>query len=264
MEYIVYKTTNLINGKIYVGVRKQSKGSEFGIDTFYLGSGPILKNSINKRGLYDESNNLNYSRETLYSFSSMEEALEKEAEIVTQEFLDSGNTYNLKLGGKGGWDYVNSVYYKTGNIDHYQQLKTPKARKKLREVLISKYGKEYSHLTNPEVRKKSEETKKKKYGLVNGMMITEEAKAVARITKRNNSIKKFPELLYHGELCNELGVPILRGSTLSILTSIYGYSHAVMLRHKLTNLENGRTFWIKGPLKGYSFHLIPYSGYSPE
>ena len=32
----------------------------------------------------------------------------KEAEIVNEEFLKRDDVYNLKLGGEGGWDYLNS------------------------------------------------------------------------------------------------------------------------------------------------------------
>lgn len=42
--YIIYKTTNLINDKIYVGKHNTS------VNDGYLGSGKILKQSIKKYG----------------------------------------------------------------------------------------------------------------------------------------------------------------------------------------------------------------------
>ena len=43
MYYIVYKTTNKINGKIYVGMHETNK-----INDVYLGSGWNLLQAINK------------------------------------------------------------------------------------------------------------------------------------------------------------------------------------------------------------------------
>ena len=45
MFYTVYKTTNLVNNKIYIGVHKTSKPN----DT-YIGSGKILADAILKYG----------------------------------------------------------------------------------------------------------------------------------------------------------------------------------------------------------------------
>ena len=57
---IIYKTTNLINGKIYVG--KDSKNNNN-----YLGSGKILNLAINKYGIE------NFKKETLCECLSSKE-----------------------------------------------------------------------------------------------------------------------------------------------------------------------------------------------
>ena len=41
----IYKTTNLINGKIYIGKRQKQE-----FDKYYLGSGIYLKKAIEKYG----------------------------------------------------------------------------------------------------------------------------------------------------------------------------------------------------------------------
>lgn len=90
-RYFVYKTTNLINGKIYIG-----KHSTNNLEDNYLGSGTHLNNSINKYGKE------NFKREILEFFDTEQEAYDYEAEIVTKEFVLREDTYNHKLGGKGG------------------------------------------------------------------------------------------------------------------------------------------------------------------
>lgn len=90
----VYKTINLINGKIYVGVH------EGALDDNYLGSGKAIKAAIKKYGVN------NFSREIIKEFVNIEEAFEFESEIVNTDFVNDDNTYNLTLGGKGGWYYA--------------------------------------------------------------------------------------------------------------------------------------------------------------
>ena len=98
MYHIIYKTTNLINDKIYIGYHKTED-----LNDDYLGSGKILEIALKKYGKE------NFKKEILYIFPSREEALLKEAEIVNLEFVKSKNTYNIKIGGEGGWDYINNL-----------------------------------------------------------------------------------------------------------------------------------------------------------
>ena len=88
MHYFVYKTTNRINGRYYIGVHSTRK-----INDGYLGSGSLLKKAIEKYGPE------NFSREVLREFPSYEDAVKYEAELVTEEFVKSDDNYNLALGG---------------------------------------------------------------------------------------------------------------------------------------------------------------------
>lgn len=92
MNYIVYKTTNLINKRIYVGVHKQEDPHIF---DGYLGSNRILLHSIKKHGAE------NFKRETVEIFSDMNEAYEMESMIVDESFVKRPDTYNLSPGGIG-------------------------------------------------------------------------------------------------------------------------------------------------------------------
>jgi group I intron endonuclease len=94
--FIIYKTTNKINGKFYIGVHN-------GTRNWYKGSGSILKKAIRKYGVS------NFLRETLYELDNEVEAYLKEQEIVTVNLLSDPLCYNLRLGGRGGRSGVVTV-----------------------------------------------------------------------------------------------------------------------------------------------------------
>lgn len=95
-HYLVYKTTNLVNGKIYIGKHETND-----INDGYLGSGNLIRRAIKKYGRE------NFKREILFECSSKEEMDIKEAELVNEEFLKRDDVYNIKLGGDGGFDFIN-------------------------------------------------------------------------------------------------------------------------------------------------------------
>lgn len=88
MTAILYQTTCLINGKIYIGVDGKC-------DPDYLGSGFALKRAIKRYG------RANFRRKDLAAFDTKKEALEAERETVTPEFIARRDTYNLVGGGHG-------------------------------------------------------------------------------------------------------------------------------------------------------------------
>lgn len=87
-----------MNGKIYIGCHKTKNK-----DDDYMGSGTVLKRAYKKYGLY------NFVKEILFVFDNESDMHAKERELVNDEFLSETNTYNLKVGGSGGWDYVNKT-----------------------------------------------------------------------------------------------------------------------------------------------------------
>ena len=91
MKYTIYKTTNLINNKIYIGYH----ATENEYDS-YLGSGRVFLKSIRKYGKE------NFIKEILFIFKTKNEALKKEKEIVNRDFILSNFNYNCTIGGKGG------------------------------------------------------------------------------------------------------------------------------------------------------------------
>lgn len=90
--HYLYKTTNLINGKFYVGVHSTSD-----LNDGYLGSGLVLRRSIRK---YGEEN---FKIEFLEFFEDKEKLFEKEKEVVNMDLIKNPLCMNLKQGGIGGW-----------------------------------------------------------------------------------------------------------------------------------------------------------------
>jgi hypothetical protein len=87
--FIIYKTTNKINGKFYIGVHN-------GTRNWYKGSGSVIKKAIKKYGIN------NFTRETLYELDSEVDAYLKEQEVVSLDLISDPLCYNLRLGGRGG------------------------------------------------------------------------------------------------------------------------------------------------------------------
>ncbi len=92
MYYLIYKITNLINGKIYIGKHQTTN-----INDDYMGSGILLKRAQN---LYGKNN---FVKEVLYECSSQKELNEKEIEYIKKYKATNRNIgYNISKGGDGG------------------------------------------------------------------------------------------------------------------------------------------------------------------
>lgn len=98
MHY-VYKVTNKHNGKVYIGKRKHNNP----INDSYMGSGKLIKLAIEKYGR--ES----FTKEIIEIFNTDAEASLLEKTIVTLEFINSGNSYNMHEGGRGGFAHINNA-----------------------------------------------------------------------------------------------------------------------------------------------------------
>ena len=91
MNYYIYLTTNLINGKKYIG---QHKGE---LNDFYFGSGVLITKALEKYGKD------NFKKEILEICSSREEADEKEKFYISKyNAIEDETFYNLQEGGTRG------------------------------------------------------------------------------------------------------------------------------------------------------------------
>ena len=86
--YTIYKTTNLVNGKIYIGQHQTTD-----LNDGYLGSGIHLLRAIKKHGKHK------FIKEVLFAYDNFEEMNNKEIELLSSEFILQESNYNLNLGG---------------------------------------------------------------------------------------------------------------------------------------------------------------------
>lgn len=179
MKYLIYKVTCTINGMIYIGYHSTDN-----INDDYLGSGKYLLSAIKKYGRE------NFNKEILHIFENKKDALLKEAEIVNREFIRRKDTYNLKIGGEGGWDYINNELSK--DIDHMVK-KYEKASVTLKELYKNKklVGWKINHMDHipngMKGKNHSKESKEKmSYNSANKLSHTEITNRINDIQNENN------------------------------------------------------------------------------
>ena len=119
--YTVYKITNNINQKTYIGVHKTNNPNDC-----YFGSGIAIKNAIKKYGKE------NFKKEVLFITEDKIDAYRKEREL-TLDYIYA-NTYNMRLGGVGGF--------------------TSESAKNGFNVVMDKYGNTWFQMGNAALREK--------------------------------------------------------------------------------------------------------------
>jgi len=190
MYHIVYKTTNLINEKIYIGVHSTKD-----LDDGYFGSGKVLTRAICKYGIE------NFKREVLELFESNEEAYEKEAKLVDDDFINRKDTYNIATGGKGGFS---TEVKKLGGIASAKKFwSTPGMHERHSKIInernkkLHKLGK-FPYSTRNWTGKRHSEESKKKIGEANsksqkGKLNSQYGKMWIFNEKKKESIKIIQE-----------------------------------------------------------------------
>ena len=135
---IIYKTTNIINDKIYIG--KDEKN-----DSRYLGSGKILKAAIKKYG------RLNFVKEILEKCNNREELCEREKYWI--QLYNSQNTqfgYNIAMGGLGGDTFSGLDDKSKARISNVRSINAKTQTRfysmPMKDKLIQSYGNELGEL----------------------------------------------------------------------------------------------------------------------
>jgi group I intron endonuclease len=149
---VIYKTTNLINGKFYIGKDKHNNPN-------YLGSGKILNQAISKYG------KANFKKEILEECKNYNIWLEREKYWI-KELSATTHGYNIAEGGLGGDTISNNPRKNeiTENHSRWMKENNPTRGRKRTEDEIKKwkdsYVGKYLGENNPNYgKKRNEETK---------------------------------------------------------------------------------------------------------
>lgn len=157
--FILYQTTNLLNGKIYIGIHQTNN-----LKDGYMGSGTLLKKAIKKYGKE------NFHFEVLAKVDSIEKLINLEREVVNEEFIKRRDTYNMELGGRGGKVWTDEMKkqmsesikktFENGRIPSKNTSRkwTDEEKKEKRMKMLGKnnpmYGKDVKYHMTPEANQK--------------------------------------------------------------------------------------------------------------
>jgi group I intron endonuclease len=152
----LYKITNKLNGRYYIGVRRHYKK----FDKNYYGSGTAIRNAIAKYGKE------NFEVQVLSYYPDYESVLKAEKEIL-ENHLNDPLCYNLKPGGRGGAHFGNT------NAKNMTYKHSEEAKKAIAE---SRRGKKWS---SEMIQKMSDNRKGKAMGDKNAMASDDARKKVS-------------------------------------------------------------------------------------
>lgn len=133
-HYIVYKTTNTITGRFYIGSHQTKK-----LDDGYLGSGKILKQSIKKHGKQ------HFQREIIAYCVSPMLMRQIEAQQVRYAILNFGRAcYNRSFSGVGGMLGRDNGFYGRKHTAETKAVISEKAKVHTKGENNGFYGKKHS------------------------------------------------------------------------------------------------------------------------
>jgi group I intron endonuclease len=210
----IYKITNKINGKIYIGKTEKE------LDSNYFGSGILIKKSIKKYGRD------NFLKEILEECNTMESLNDREKYWIN--FLDSRNPnigYNIAPGGEG---------FDIRNLPNYQEIKGKMDKSPhLTKSYIEKYGEERSKEI---ISKRTENFKKN--GKTNGDNNTSKRKEVREKISDGNKRKILIDSEYREKIknqCKDMS-DAKRGKTYE---EIYGANKSDKIKERISESKIG-------------------------
>lgn len=220
---IIYKTTNLLNGKIYIGQDTNN-------DPKYMGSGKIIRNAIKKYGKD------NFSKEVLEECETIEHLNEREIYWISVfNSTDNKIGYNILSGGLGSRGFKQSLEViekirENNNSDRFKKIMaSPEVSSKISEGQLKSERKKELH-SSAEYREKMSKSLK-------GRIITDEHRkkisdSLKGRKKTEEHIKNLSDSLKNSEK--------LKGEN----NPFYGMKHSEetidRIRESIKNINNDR------------------------
>lgn len=126
--HFIYKTTNLLNNKFYIGMHSTSN-----LKDGYIGSGTSLRHAVRKYGVN------NFKLEIIEWCENREILIQREKEIITEDYINNINCYNMKPVGTGGFNNIEHQFKcsQSAGLKHKKRMIEDEEYRKKRQSQIS-------------------------------------------------------------------------------------------------------------------------------
>lgn len=185
MYYTIYKTTNTVNNKIYIGLHRTKDPYDD-----YIGSGKAFQRAVEKHGKEK------FVKEVLYIFDNEDDMICKEAEIVNAEFIQCDGNYNLAEGGKTAKGYRHTEEWKEAASKRMQGSNNPQFGKKPSEETKKKRSESLlkAYAENPDLKLEKSRLSKLNWETVDreavGKKISDALKGVSKTEEHKLAMKE--------------------------------------------------------------------------
>jgi len=213
---VIYKTTNLINGKIYIGQDKKNNPK-------YLGSGDLIKKAIKKYGKE------NFIKEIIKACFTQDELDKFEKYFITE--FDSRNNdigYNIAVGGIDGTTLNRKLSEDVRNNMSIVRIGTKLSDETKQKISKAHVGKKLSEETKQKIKESGIGCKNHFYGKNHSdETLLKTRKPIIQLDLNNNFIKEWCGI---NEAAKSLG---LRQSGISaVLVGRYKMTGGYIFKYK--------------------------------
>lgn len=208
----VYKTTNLINNKIYIG---QHRSDNF--DAQYLGSGKLIRRAFKKYGIE------NFKCEVIEWCETKEQLIAREIYwIHAYKAQDKCIGYNISNGGEG--------------------ILSPMPEVMREHLRICNTGKKLSDETRKKLKEKHSGENNGFYGKQHTVETKQHISDVLREQYQNGRINAMTGVHRYGKDAPRYGAILSEETKRKISNSVSGFKHTDEAKHKMSNNAKGRVY----------------------